>query len=67
MNNKKLVAGILTAIAAGAAISLILNTKKGREAGKEFLEKGNSLADDLKGRFGEFIDQIQDKIHGILK
>ena len=67
MNNKKIIAGILTAIAAGAAISLILNTKKGRETGKDFLNRGNRLADDLKGKFGEFIDQVQGKVQGILK
>jgi gas vesicle protein len=67
MNNKKIVAGILTGIAAGVVISLVLSTKKGQETGKEFLKKGNKLTDDLKGRFGDFIDQIQDKVHGILK
>jgi len=67
MTNKKIVAGILTGIAAGVTIALILNTKKGRETGKNLLKRGNRLTDDLKGKFGEFIDQVQGKVQGILK
>ena len=43
MYNKKIVAGILTGVAAGVTIALILNTKKGRETGKNLLKKGNRL------------------------
>jgi gas vesicle protein len=67
MTNKKIVAGILTGIAAGVTIALILNTKKGRETGKNLLKRGNRLTDDLKGKFGEFVDQVQGKVQGILK
>ena len=67
MTNKKIVAGILTGVAAGVTIALILNTKKGRETGKNLLKKGNRLTDDLKGKFGEFIDQVQGKVQSILK
>jgi gas vesicle protein len=67
MTKKKIVAGILTGVAAGVTIALILNTKKGRETGKKLLKRGNSLSDDLKGKFGEFIDQVQGKVQGILK
>jgi gas vesicle protein len=67
MANKKIVAGVLTGIAAGITIAIILNTKKGREAGEKLLKKGTSLTDDLKGKFGEFVDQLQGKIQGILK
>jgi len=67
MANKKIVAGVLTGIAAGITIAILLNTKKGREAGEKLLKKGNSLTDDLKGKFGEFVDQLQGKIQGVLK
>jgi gas vesicle protein len=67
MTNKKIVAGILTGIATGVMISLVLSTKKGQQTGKAFLKKGNRITDDLKGRFSDFIDGIQDKVHGILK
>ena len=67
MTNKKIVAGVLTGIAAGISIAIILNTKKGREVGEKLLKKGNRLTDDLKGKFGEFVDQLQGKVQGILK
>jgi len=67
MDNRKIVAGILTGIAAGVTIAIILNTKQGREAGKKLMKKGNRLTDDLKGKFGEFVDQLQGKVQGILK
>jgi gas vesicle protein len=65
MSNRKIVVGILTGIAAGAAISLILSTKKGRQTGKELLKKGNNLKEDLKGKFNEFIELAADRIKGI--
>jgi gas vesicle protein len=67
MTKNKLIAGVLTGVAAGVVVALILNTKKGRETGQEFLKKGNRLTDDLKGKFGEFIDQVQNRVQGILK
>jgi gas vesicle protein len=67
MTNKKIVAGILTGIGAGVAIALILNTKKGRETSQKLMKKGSSLTDDLKGKFGEFIDHLQGKAQRILK
>ena len=67
MTNKKIVAGILTGVAAGVVVSLILSTKKGRETGKKLLKSSNNLKEDLKGKFGEFVDQIQDKFQGTLK
>jgi gas vesicle protein len=67
MTKNKLIAGILTGVAAGVVVALILNTKKGRETGQELFKKGNRLTDDLKGKFGEFIDQVQNRVQGILK
>ena len=67
MANNKVVAGILTGLAAGAVVSLILSTKKGRKAGREVLNKTSRLSDDLKGKFNEFVDQMSNKVQGILK
>jgi gas vesicle protein len=67
MTNKKIVAGVLTGIAAGVTIAIILNTKKSRDVSRKFLKKGNRLTDDLKGKFGEFVDQLQGRVQGILK
>ncbi len=35
MSKNKLIAGVLTGVAAGVVVALILNTKKGRETGQE--------------------------------
>ena len=67
MTNKKIVAGILTGVAAGVAIAIILNTKKGRKSSVKFIKKGSRITEDLKDKFGEFIDQVQGKVQGILK
>jgi gas vesicle protein len=67
MDNRKIVAGILTGIAAGVTLAIILNTKNGRETSRKLLKKGNRLTDDLKGKFSEFVDQLQGKVQGILK
>ena len=74
MSNKKVVAGILTAVAAGAVISLLLGTKEGKKTGKklvkkgsDFVKKGSDITDDLKGKFNDFIDQIQSKVQSALK
>jgi gas vesicle protein len=67
MTNKKIVAGILTGVAAGVVISMILSTKKGRETSGKLLKRGNNLKEDLKGKFSEFVDQVQGKLQGILK
>ncbi|MEO6961348.1 MAG: hypothetical protein ABIY90_05230 [Puia sp.] len=67
MTSKKLIAGVLTALAAGAVISLMVSSKKNRSISRKLMKKGNNLADDLKGRFNEFVDRLEDKFQGILK
>ncbi|MDP4131250.1 MAG: YtxH domain-containing protein [Bacteroidota bacterium] len=67
MTSKKLIAGILTGLAAGAMISLIISSNKKGSFGKKLMKKGNNLADDLKEKFGEFVDRMEDKFQGILK
>ncbi len=67
MDNRKFVAGILTVIAAGAAISLVFSSKKGKEAGRKLIKRSGDLSADLKGKFNDFVDQLQHKVQGILK
>jgi gas vesicle protein len=67
MTNRKIIAGLLAGIAAAVTISIILSSKKGKEASKKFLKEGNTFKEDLKGKFNDFVDQVQDKVHGILK
>ncbi|HEY4153897.1 MAG TPA: YtxH domain-containing protein [Puia sp.] len=67
MTSTKLVAGVLTGLAAGAVISLLISSKKNRYWSRKLVKKGNNLADDLKGKFNEFVDRLEDKFQGILK
>ena len=67
MTSKKIIAGVLTDLAAGAVISLLVSSKRNRSLSRKLVRKGNNLADDLKGKFNEFIDRLEDKFQGILK
>ncbi|HEY4153965.1 MAG TPA: YtxH domain-containing protein [Puia sp.] len=67
MTSKKLIAGILTGLAAGAMISILMASKKNRTFSKKLIRKGNNLAEDLKGQFNDFVDRLEDKFQGILK
>jgi hypothetical protein len=67
MDNKKLAAGIFTLLGIGIAVSLIIASKKGNRMGKDFLKKTKRLGQDLKGKFGEFVDELSEKMQGGLK
>jgi gas vesicle protein len=67
MANRKIVSGILTGLAAGAVIAILFSSKKGRKAGKKMLNKTSRLSDDLKGKFNEFVDQLQGRVQSMLK
>jgi gas vesicle protein len=67
MSNRKIFAGIITLIAAGAVVGLVLSTNKGRKTSSELWKKGNRLTKDLKEKFNDFVDQIQDKVQTVLK
>ncbi len=72
---KKWIAGVLTGVAAGTILALIIyNNRKDLDGyGKLLLKKGTKLAkkggrlsSDLKDKFGEFIDQVEDRFHSAL-
>ncbi len=67
MDSRKMVAGILTGLAAGAVVSFFLYSGKNRRFGRRLIKKGNNLGEDLKERFSEFIDGLENKFHRILK
>jgi len=65
--NKKFIAGILAGIGAGAIVALLFAPGKGSRTRKKILRKGQSLAENLKDNFTEFIDQTADKLDSIRK
>jgi gas vesicle protein len=62
MNNKKWIAGILSAIAAGAILGVLLSPDSGKKTRKKILEKTDDLGDQLKSSFTGFVDRISEKI-----
>ncbi|HTQ64530.1 MAG TPA: YtxH domain-containing protein [Puia sp.] len=64
MNNKKIVAGILAGIAAGAVISLLFS-RKGKKLRKTVHDEGISLSKNLREKFNEFIDRMDEKIQSV--
>jgi len=60
-------AGILTLLGLGIGVGLILYSKKFNGAPDRLLKKSKRLSRDLKGKFSEFVDQVTDKMQGVLK
>ena len=60
-------AGILTLVGLGIGVGLILCSKKFSGVPDTLLKKSKRLSRDLKGKFSEFVDQVTDKMQGVLK
>jgi hypothetical protein len=67
MKSNRMNAGILTIMVTGIAISLYMFSKKGRQTNRYLTKKSNRVTEELKVRFNEFVDQLNDKVQGILK
>ncbi len=66
MDSKKVVTGLLIGIAAGTVLSLLF-TEKGSKIRKKWYKKGNNVAENLKEKFNEFVDQVGEKISEVRK
>jgi hypothetical protein len=66
MTARKIAAGILTGIAAGAVISLMVSKNKKSGMKKKLQQKGSDISEDLKGKFNEFVDRVEHKFQSIL-
>jgi gas vesicle protein len=62
MTTRKMIAGVLTGIAAGALLGVLFAPNKGLKTRKKITAKGNELADTLKDKFNEFVDRVEDKL-----
>ncbi len=62
MSTGKMIIGVMSGLAAGAAMGILFAPDKGSATRKKITKKGEDYADALKGKFNEFIDEISDKM-----
>ncbi|GAB2810158.1 YtxH domain-containing protein [Ferruginibacter profundus] len=65
MKTGKVVLGLLAGVAAGAILGILLAPDKGSNTRKKIMSKGEGYVDDVKEKFNEAIDAINDKYKSI--
>jgi len=65
MSTGKVVLGTLAGLAIGAIAGILFAPEKGSKTRKQFLDKGDDYADELKSKFDEFCDSLTDKFETV--
>lgn len=60
MGNVKTILGIVSGIAAGAVIGVLLAPDKGSNTRKRIVRKGTGYVDNLKGTYNNLVETITD-------
>ena len=58
MNSGKVLLGVLSGVAAGAALGILFAPAKGSKTRKRITQKKNKYADELEEKFNDFMDVI---------
>ena len=66
MSSGKVLLGILAGTAAGALIGILFAPDKGSNTRKKIVSKGEEYAEDLKEKFGEFVDNVAEKYESVV-
>jgi gas vesicle protein len=61
MSSGKVLLGVLAGVAAGALLGILFAPEKGSTTRKKIVSKGEEYVDDLKEKFGEFVDKVSSK------
>jgi len=61
MRSGKVIMGLLAGFAAGALIGVLFAPDKGTETRRKISKKGEDFANDVKGKFNEFIESMSEK------
>ena len=68
MSSGKVLLGVLAGVAAGALLGILFAPDKGTNTRRKIVSKGEEYAEDLKEKFGDFVDKVAEKydstIHG---
>lgn len=67
MKNSKVVAGILTGVTAGVLLGILFAPHSGKRTRREIALKGNGVKDDVKGKFDQILNTINNKYEMVLK
>ena len=65
MKTGKIVFGVLAAAAVGAALGILFAPDKGTATRKKISKKGREYAEDLGGKFDDFIQSITTKFESM--
>ena len=61
MSSEKVITGVLAGVAAGVLIGILLAPEKGSVTRKKITKEADDFAQDLIGRFNEFVDTLNQK------
>lgn len=61
MSSGKVLLGVLAGVAAGALLGILFAPEKGSTTRRKIVSKGEEYVDDLKEKFGEFVDKVAEK------
>ncbi len=67
MSKGKLLLGVLAGFAAGALLGILMAPDKGSETRKKFTKKGTDFADDLEGKFDDFMSSVTEEFEKLKK
>jgi len=67
MDTGKVLLGMLAGIAAGALLGVLFAPDKGSKTRKKICREGEELTDDLKEKFDDFIENMEEKIEKVKK
>lgn len=65
MKAGKLLIGLLSGVAAGAAVGLLFAPKKGADTRKKITQTGDSYLQEAKNKFNEFADNLNHKVEEV--
>lgn len=67
MDTGKVLLGMLAGVAAGALLGVLFAPDKGSKTRKRICHEGEELTDDLKEKFDDFIENMEEKIEKVKK